>query len=174
MNAGTRASLSHVLCICCLSGMIWLSVRLRPGRTGRRSARPGGRQADSRSREQPRPGQARHRLSLEGRGEEGRARKGRVTIAHEAIPGLHGCDDDAVLHASDRASLENVKPGDLVEGTLHVDRRRRRRERLRAARPDGHQAGGAADGPRRFQGKGKPARSSRSCSRWAMPCPTSR
>jgi protein SCO1 len=43
----------------------------------------------------------------------------RVTIAHEAIKGFMSAMT-MPFHVSDRASLENVQPGDLVEGTLHV------------------------------------------------------
>jgi protein SCO1/2 len=43
----------------------------------------------------------------------------RVTIAHEAIKGFMSAMT-MPFHVSDRASLENVKPGDRVEATLHV------------------------------------------------------
>jgi protein SCO1/2 len=78
---------------------------------------PGPRAAKSHENQ---PGQPRQKVTdYPLKGTVKKLDKERVTISHEAIKGFMSAMT-MPFHVSDRASLENVKPGDLVEGTLHV------------------------------------------------------
>jgi protein SCO1 len=68
----------------------------------------------------PKTGEARKKVTdYPLKGEVRKIEQERVTIAHEEIKGFMSAMT-MPFHVNDRASLEGMKPGDLVEGVLHV------------------------------------------------------
>jgi protein SCO1/2 len=113
MNAarGYRSTISLYLFI---SGMVWLQCGCG-SRQGPPVPATGATKPAERGEHSERATVADYAL----KGVVQKVERARVTIDHEAIPGFMAAMI-MPFHVRDRASLEDVKPGDSVEGTLHV------------------------------------------------------